>query len=115
MAAMFPGATAFDCDISSWNTAGVTDISAMFQGETEFNGYFSRSNFNGSISSWNTASVIDLSAMFYETSEFDYDISSWDTIFITDMSVMFKEHRFSMVISLLEYSWCNRHDCHLRT
>ena len=46
---MFNGATAFNQDISNWNTAAVTDMQGMFYGATSF---------NQDISDWDTAAVI---------------------------------------------------------
>jgi len=72
--------TTFNQDISSWNTAAVTNMSYMF-------GYTSA--FNQDISSWNTAAVTDMSFMFYHASTFNQDISSWNTAAVTNMIGMF--------------------------
>ena len=53
---MFGRASSFNKDISSWNTAAVTNMYQMFQ---------HASSFNKDISSWNTAAVTDWSGMFY--------------------------------------------------
>ena len=45
---MFDGATAFNQDISGWDTAAVTNMSGMFAGATSF---------NQDISGWDTAQV----------------------------------------------------------
>ena len=77
---MFNGATAFNRDISSWNTAKVTLMNGMFNGAAAFNAV---------ISSWDTSLVTDMSTMFQSATAFNQDISSWVTSAVTDMSNMF--------------------------
>ena len=67
-------------DISSWDTAQVTNMRAMFFGATSF---------NQDISGWDTAQVTDMYAMFMYASAFNQDISGWDTAQVTDMGYMF--------------------------
>ena len=47
---LFSGAEEFNADISSWNTAAVTDMGAMFS---------SASAFNQDLSSWDVMAVTD--------------------------------------------------------
>ena len=81
---MFGRASSFNKDISSWNTAAVTNMYQMFQ---------HASSFNKDISSWNTAAVTDWSGMFYNatawlasfhrvdgTSSTDGPLSAWSFI-----------------------------------
>merc|ERR1712078_696158 len=70
MWAMFLGASAFNQDLSKWNTAAVTDMESMFFG---FNG---ASAFNGDLSSGATAAVTDMDSMFRQASAFNGNISS---------------------------------------
>merc|ERR1712078_779516 len=50
MGSMFNGASAFNGDISSWNTAAVTDMGFMF---------YQASAFNQDLSSWDVMAVTD--------------------------------------------------------
>ncbi len=77
---MFYNASAFNQNISLWNTASVTNMSGMFG---------RASAFNQNIGLWNTASVINMSYMFYEASAFNQNIGSWNTTVVTDMGGMF--------------------------
>ncbi len=52
---MFTGATAFDQDISEWDTGLVTDMSAMFQNAT---------GFDQDIGSWDVSSLDNANDMF---------------------------------------------------
>ncbi len=66
---MFSGNTAFNQDISAWNTSNVTDTIATFEGA---------SSFNQDISSWNTSKVRAVASMFEDATSFNQDISDWD-------------------------------------
>jgi surface protein len=70
---MFYLASAFNGDISSWNTAAVTNMSGMF---------YLASAFNGDIGSWNTAAVTDMDWMF-TASAFNQNLSGWCVTNIT--------------------------------
>ena len=59
------GDSAFNGDISSWNTAAVTSMKAMFSGARIF---------NQDLSSWNTAAVTSMSWMFQDAGAFNQDI-----------------------------------------
>jgi len=101
----FWAATLFNDDISSWDTANVTNMTWMFEEAASFNGDISAwdtssvvnmgwmfsdaSSFAGDISAWNTSSVTDMSGMFFGASAFDQSLSSWDTSSVTDMNYMF--------------------------
>ena len=80
MSYMFLGSSAFNGNISNWDTSGVTNMYAMFA---------IASTFNQDIGSWDTSSVTSMSGMFGSASSFNQDIGSWDTSGVTDMSEMF--------------------------
>ena len=58
-------------DISSWDTAQVTDMGYMFNGAKAF---------NQDISGWDTAQVTDMRYMFNGAKAFNQDISNWKTV-----------------------------------
>ncbi len=81
----FYDATAFNSDISGWDTTGVTDMSNMFAGAAAFDSPLVVTE-NG----WDTSTVTDMRGMFYDAAVFNQDISSWDTDQVTQMASMFR-------------------------
>jgi len=77
---MFYSASAFNGNISGWNTAAVTDMNTMFSFAAAF---------NQNIGSWNTAAVTDMNSMFTDAIAFNQNIGGWDTAAVTNMSNMF--------------------------
>ena len=106
MAGLFQGATAFNSDISSWDTSRVENMAGMFNGATAFDqplnswdtsrvmsmvGMFSNASaFNGLIGNWNTSRVIDMSSMFANAINFNQPLNNWNTSSVFNMSSMFQ-------------------------
>ncbi len=70
----------YNCDLSSWDTSNVTNMSLMFADST---------NFNGDISSWDTSNVTDMEDMFSWATAFNQPIGNWDVSQVTVMDGMF--------------------------
>ena len=60
--------SAFNDDLSKWDTIDVGDMRGMFE---------SASVFNQSIGGWNTGNVQNLSGMFKNATAFNQDLSAW--------------------------------------
>ena len=62
------------------DTSEITNMSQLFQYNTEF---------NGSIDLWNVSNVTDMSYMFCDAESFNQPIGNWDVSNATDMAGMF--------------------------
>ncbi|MDG2492323.1 MAG: BspA family leucine-rich repeat surface protein [Flavobacteriaceae bacterium] len=82
MNALFSGETLFDEDISSWDTSNVTTMNAMFK---------DASAFKQDITNWDVSNVTDFEALFWGASLFNQDIGGWNTSNVTNMESMFEE------------------------
>ncbi|MEY2695662.1 MAG: hypothetical protein RLZZ72_918 [Actinomycetota bacterium] len=71
----------YNCDLSSWDTSNVTDMSYMFSDATYF---------NGNISNWDTSNVTDMSYMFAYASSFNQPIGNWNISAVTNLESMFQ-------------------------
>jgi len=63
------------------DTSEITDMSALFSGNDDF---------NGDISMWDVSNVEDMSYMFHNASSFNQPIGDWDVSNVTFMQWMFK-------------------------
>jgi len=80
MSALFSGDTSFNQDISHWDVSSVTNMANMFA---------SVSDFNRDISKWDVSKVTNMDTMFGAAISFNQNISSWDVSSVTNMTRMF--------------------------
>ncbi|MGI9256820.1 MAG: BspA family leucine-rich repeat surface protein, partial [Salinispira sp.] len=80
MSKVFKDKSAFNGDISGWDTSRVTNMSYMF---------LQTRTFNGDISNWDVSSVRNMTGMFYQANAFNRDISSWNVSSVTSVEMMF--------------------------
>jgi surface protein len=71
---MFNGATAFNQDISGWNTGSNASFYGMFQNAAAF---------NQDISGWNTAAATNMELMFNGATAFNQNLGSWNVANVT--------------------------------
>lgn len=79
MSEMF-AVTAFNADISGWNTSNVTSMAYMFYGAGEF---------NVDISGWNTSRVTDVTKMFARAVSFNHSLERWNISNVTSFNGFF--------------------------
>jgi surface protein len=85
MSAMFFGCNSFNQALpSSFNTAAVTNMSYMFGG---------CSSFNQPLTNFNTAAVTNMGDMFRDCSSFNQALTNFNTAAVTDMRSMFSNAR----------------------
>lgn len=73
--------------ISSWDTSGVTDMTALFFPKYDDNDTpLDQSKFNENIGGWD---VSNMNLMFSDCKAFNQNIGNWDTSAVTNMRDMF--------------------------
>jgi hypothetical protein len=78
--------------ISTWDTSGVTDMTHLFCGSSnyiELGCNTAVTSFNENIGAWDTSGVTNMFAMFRNANAFNRDIGDWAVHSVTDMEKMF--------------------------
>ena len=96
---MFFSASAFNHDLSQWDTSRITEMMYMFVLTTDF---------NQNISKWDTSSVTDMNHMFANSASFNQNVAQWDISNVIDMSSM-----FTMLCLLIKISPLGRKAFHM--
>ena len=117
---MFRGATAFNGNVSTWQTSSVTNMDFTFDGATSFNGDLSRwdtsssksfygmfrgaVSFNSPLSTWQTGNADNMGRMFLQCQAFDQRIV-WNTINVRFFDAMVRP-------SIYIYIWHDQAQTH---
>jgi len=82
-------------NVTAWDlltttcTSGVTDLSSLFDDDSQFPGFFD--NFNIDVSTWDTRSVDDMDSMFDGAGSFNQPLGDWDTSNVKSLRGMFRD------------------------
>ena len=87
---LFWNATAFNQDISGWDTSNVTGMQYMFRGTSVY---------NQPLNSWNTVNVKDMESMFANTSAFNQPLNSWNVSNVTMLYSMFNASAYNQPLN----------------
>lgn len=86
LTAMFQDCSFFDGSLGGWNVGGISSFFLVFAG---------CKNFNQPLGSWQTGVATTMNSMFDGARSFDQDISGWDVTSVTDMTAMFRDSSFN--------------------
>ena len=107
MISMFNGATKFNQPIGDWDVSGVTQFGYMFKGATAF---------NQDLSGWDVSSATNMGSMFMNAAAFRQDLSTWDVNGIETWQMIHYACSFDCTMvppdpnSWLNY-YCNKYRC----
>jgi surface protein len=87
---LFSGCTAFNGDISTWNTSRVYLMDGMFR---------AAASFNQNIGNWNVSNVINMNGTFIGASIFNQSLNSWDVSKVTNMANMFRSTSYNQPLN----------------
>ncbi|WP_299114083.1 BspA family leucine-rich repeat surface protein [uncultured Winogradskyella sp.] len=86
MIAMFQYCSSFNGAIGNWDVSNVEKMTALFRNAPAF---------NQDISNWDVSSVISMDGVFDFATSFDQNLSDWDLSSVTQMAVMFEGVKLS--------------------
>jgi surface protein len=87
---LFSGCTAFNGDISTWNTSRVYLMNGMFR---------DAASFNQNIGNWNVSNVISMNGTFIGASIFNQSLNSWDVSRVSDMANMLRSTSYNQPLN----------------
>jgi surface protein len=87
---LFSGCTAFNGDISTWNTSRVYLMDGMFR---------AAASFNQNIGNWNVSNVINMNGTFIGASIFNQSLNSWDVSKVKNMANMLRSTSYNQPLN----------------
>jgi surface protein len=79
-----------ECDLNDIDVSKITDMSNLFDANTEYGGKEIFKDFNGDISLWNVSNVKDMGWLFNCCEKFNCDLSRWDVSNVENIACMFQ-------------------------
>jgi surface protein len=93
---MFRDAYAFNQPIGGWNLSNVNQIQNMFNGASAF---------NQPLHGWDVSNVYSMNGLFYGAASFNHPIESWNVSGVTEMEKMFEDAQsFNQPLGLWDVS-----------
>ena len=87
---LFSGCTAFNGDISTWNTSRVNLMDGMFR---------DAASFNQNIGNWNVSNVINMNGTFIGASIYNQSLNSWDVSKVSNMANMLRSTSYNQPLN----------------